>query len=723
MTTESVFSDDATTDVPGMWYVAATTPILYSQVDPHEVFLILGYNLGGGYPDRTSDQSGSEAVGALRPDALVQGSNLQYVSALAIRAPSSPDLADGEMRIEVSTASDVGGGSGHGFTPTALVRGILAIQVLPWRTVHRVPLGDLIDSDAVGWIAPVGFSIDWSVWQSIAAATGIRVALIDPAERTIDDHRLLFDADRGAVDPVDVVDFDARFPAPALAVAATEGPFWIDIEKRGARYGPLRDVIGWESQEIWDEGSRFSFRAVRKGAAIEIEELCEIYAYTIVGGHVTLVGAGIVENIDEAPTETETTLAVSGPGFESELLDDVAPALSFDNATHGDIVASISDLLPTGWELYADPELEELRYSMQLGGDSLLDAIQTCAELSGTRLQFGLGRVIRMRTYYRLLDIVVGALPWEDPENVGAGGEHISARGGNRVTGLRIQRDARQMVTVVEPYGASPELTLAEATEPAPDGYTLDASENTLALDEAVNSYGIRRRKHIFRRLVVDLDDQFLRVDGANRLLALAAGRLQQYGKPVVFHHVTVSRPQQLIQPFALLEARIFRGSVQIADSYRVGDVTTSYSAETGIQQSLTLASDQIVRAVDDERLLARRLLDMVAGLDSAGEDRPVDFVGVIRTPDQIDSIGVPAVFVAGPDDQVVATITVEKNGGGTSLSRTVDEGQPQSIDAGLPVDISDAVLLRGTHRLRVKGTPTPAIAIEMTARISVRGA
>ena len=408
MAIRSLFNDQASIDVAGIWFVSRTTPILYPQPRPDELYIILGYNLGNPYPNLTPDQSGSEAVDPVDADALAAGTPTRYVTDFAIRAESSPGAEDGMIRLQMGDASDAAPAGSQPLTANALEQGVLAIQARPSNAVYTINLADFVSGGAFAWLDPPSMRIGAEVWSVVTASTEIRTVIFDSADAGIDGANHLYDDESAQPAPVDLSDSELAsiFPGPPAPAAETAAALWIDIVTAGVRYGPLRDIASWEQQEIWNEGSRFSFTAVKKEAALQVDSLSEVYAYSLVGGHVTLVGAGLILDIEETPGETETTISVTGVGFEHELLMQPPVALAFADTSHDIVVNALAALLPSEWSLEADPAIRGKRLTSRITGKSLLDAIRKCAEFFGTTLQFGFGRIIRMRTYYTPLAIV-----------------------------------------------------------------------------------------------------------------------------------------------------------------------------------------------------------------------------------------------------------------------------------------------------------------------------
>ena len=618
MGTESLFSDDASISVDGIWFVSRTTPIVYTQPNPDEVYLILGYNLGGVYPDRSGDELDSEAVETVAAVALTTGTPIRYVVEWSIRRESTAGAGDGTMRLQMGAASDMmESTASQPFTAAALGRGLVAIQALPYGTVYRLALSDLVDSGGdFDWLEPATLSIGADVWSVISTATEIRTVIYDPNAVTIDSADLLFDTAFGAPQtPLPVrTDLAEIFPGPPAPVAETTNVMWIDIVTAGVRSGPLRDILAWQQEEIWNEGSRFSFTAVEKEASARIESLSEVYAYSIVGGHVTLVGAGLVLTIAEATTQTETTLAVTGVGFEHELLTQPAVDLTFADTSHAAVVSALAALLPAGWSLTADPEIEENRLSLRIFGRSLLDAIRKCADIFGTRLDFAFGREIRMRTYYTDLQVAAS--------NDGGLGARIAT--------ISRRTHATELVTILHPFAADKRARLRDVTETPPDGFELDADAGTITHAASFERYGPRHQEYVFRSLAPEDEDGLGRRRTANLLMDLSVNRLRQYGEPQITYQITLQAPRQMVRPFNLLPMRV--RNPLVADSFRVASVSTTFDQVDELRQSMTLTSQQSVRLVDDVSLLARRLKDIADAVDLGLGAASIVYVGTATT-------------------------------------------------------------------------------------------
>ena len=316
------------------------------------------------------------------------------------------------MRFRTSEdASHFGAGAGPQLTEAA--KNSIYIVFFYGNTSAVWDFSRLDDSDptepfdfSAASVAAAGPANDAALRAAINADTSVIVLLVDGSHPNINMARLEL------ADPPDPPavssDLDLLFPAPPAPAGAM---MWIDVITGGVRYGPLRDILAWQQDEIWNEGSRFAFTAADKDEATSIEALSEIYAYSIVGGNVTVIGAGIVQEVKEHPEQTQTTLAVTGVGFEHELLGRAAVDLEFSDASHETVVGALAVGLPDGWSLHHDPEIAHSRLGLRLSAVSMMAAVRKCAEIFNTRLQFGFSRTIQMGNHYAPLSIVASNDP------------------------------------------------------------------------------------------------------------------------------------------------------------------------------------------------------------------------------------------------------------------------------------------------------------------------
>ncbi len=704
MASGSLFSDDASTAVDGIWFVGRTTPIIYAHPNPDEVYLVLGYDLGSPYPNRTGAALDAEAEDAVDSAALAAGSSVRYVTELAIRNETAARAGDGKIRMQMSTASDATRAeSSHPFEAEALARAQLAIQVLPWYTVYRIPLSQLVDAAGdFDWLDPASLLIGADVWSTVSTATAVRTVIFDPDASTIDDLNLLWDDGIGASGPApqDPAPF---FPAPPAPAGDTVDLMWIDVVTDGVRYGPLRDIAAWQQDEIWNEGSRFSFTAVEKDSAARIEGLSEIYAYGIVGGHVTVIGAGIVLDVAAKREQTQTTLSVSGVGFEHELLGRPGVDLNFSGASHADVVSALAARLPDNWSLHADPEILTTVLALQLSATSLLGAIRKCAELFNTRLQFDFDRTIRMRTYYTPLGIAA-----------------CSDRGlGAHIVDLTRATNAKEVVTVLTPYASDGTPRLADATDPAPEGFVLDADAGTVTHSSAYARYGAWHREHTFRFLAPDDEAAYGRAGTANILLALAVERLRQFGEPQESYAVVLQEMRQLVRPFHRLALKV--RDPRVDDSFRVASVSTTFDQAAGLRQATTVTTQQSVRLVDDISILARRLEDLFEAAALGARASARVYTGVAETTYSRSGGGgaAPVYFVANPGDDVRARFEIERPGSG-GYEYAVDNGRTSGLDVTAALDLSAHIKTLGTHSLAIDLATTPVEASRVRVRVTV---
>ena len=700
----SLFDDVVSIDVDGVWYVARTTPIVYDQVDPDEAHLILGYNLGGLYPDRTAEQGGSIARQPVDDAALSDASVAQYVTRFAFRAPSTAGGVDGAILIDFAGSADAAGAGGQPFTDAVLSRAVLALQLAPWAAVYRIPLRELVSfGGAFGaWVRPDSLEVSQAVWDTVSTATAMRAAIVDPDSVSIDVGGLAYRT--GDDIPANPGSPTVFFPSPHLPIGPTAGPFWVDVVAGGERSGPMVDIISWQSEEIWQQGSNFRFITTAARGSDPIEELAEVYAYTMVGGRPTLIGAGIVETIGETPSQTETALQVAGTGFERELLDQDAPVLAFRDTFHAAAVEDLSALLPDGWSLSSDPEAYDTLVSGQIGGSTLLDALHALAALSGTLLQFSFGRSLHLRRYYAPLAIVA-------TETGGAGGQ---------ISSLTTHRDGRQLVTAVEPYASDLQPRLADATETAPDGFYVDVNANLVVYDTAAAKWGMRRQKIVFDALgTFDEEMEFDAAGLANRLLSLAVIRLTLYGQPIRTHRATISRPEQLIRPFSLLTAR-YRNAV--AGDFRVGGASVQYDRNTGLSQTVTLSEMDPPELYDDMSLLARRMRELRHAVDRATAQQTATYTGEITTPHTGDASdpGGALLFLADLGEEVNVTVSLSNPIEDTTLSLAIDGGLGEAVTVGEKAGLSHRLGYSGLHSIRATADPVPARPLRVSAIVQV---
>ncbi|MDE2901798.1 MAG: hypothetical protein OXP73_02085 [Chloroflexota bacterium] len=477
---------------------------------------------------------------------------------------------------------------------------------------------------------------------------------------------------------------------------------WIDVVTDGERYGPLRDILAWRQDETWNRGSRFAFTAMQKDAAVRIQSLSDIYAYSIVGGHVTAIGAGIVQDIEERPDQGQTTLSVSGVGFEAELLSRTGVDLEFSAASHATIVGALAVLLPGGWSLYPDPEIANDVLGLRLSATSLLSAVRKCAELFNTRLQFGFDRSIQMRTFYSPLEIVAADYP-----GLGAHIVHLTKK-----------TSAKEITTVLTPFAADGKPRLSDATDAAPDGFNLNAAEGTLTNTAALARYGEWHKEHTFRALLPN--DETLGNEGiANILLGLAAERLRLLGEPQETYTIVVQGMRQMIRPFHQLAVKV--RDPYLDDSFRVASVSTTFDQEAGLQQTITVTTRQSIQHVDDLSLLARRLQDLFDATTFAVSANRQVYTGAARTSFSGRGGGGPApvYFAANVGDVVRATFETDSPGAG-QYEYAVNSGDASSLNLFAELDLSADINKNGTQTLTIDLSAVPREPIDILVRVII---
>lgn len=177
MTAVSILANDVSTAYPGIWFVGRTTPTKYIQPNPDEIYLFLGHDLGGTYPDRTD--TAAEASDPVATAALTENAAIRYIAKLAIREESAAGAVDGMMQMQMSLSADrYTAAAASPFTAAAQARAGIALRTEPHGEIYQ--LQDLIDSDGdFGWMTPASLVIGAGICLSC------RRPLVSPPSSTI----------------------------------------------------------------------------------------------------------------------------------------------------------------------------------------------------------------------------------------------------------------------------------------------------------------------------------------------------------------------------------------------------------------------------------------------------------------------------------------------------------------------------------------------------------
>ncbi len=693
MTAVSIFADGVSADYPGIWFVSRTAPIEYSQPTPDEIYVILGDDLGGIYPDRPD--ASAEASDPVDSAALSENAAIRFITQLAIREESAANADDGMMQMQMSSAADMfTAAAASPFTAAARARGRIALRVEPNGDIYQLQLQDLIDGeDEFGWMTPSSLVVGAGIWSVLSAATRVITVLYDPESSSIDAGALevLTPSEPSTPSTPSTLSY-ALPPAPA---GDTQPIMWCDVVTAGVTYGPLRDISAFRMTEKIGEPARFSITVSVKGDAAQIDDLSEVHVYGLIGGHVTLVISGRVITTDEAYTETETVLACACSGFAHDLLFTAPVDRSWVGRRHDEIVSDIAALLPAGWQLNADPEVSIVLPRLDITADTVSDALLQVAEAFGSRLHYSPEKEIWLRRSFSSLPIAAS---------------HDGGQGA-RVKRIKRQSDSRRLITRLRPETADGRRLLAEAGIAASDGLRFEGEE---IVDEASElRYGLRRAVQGYPEAEV-VEGPFGLQAAADLAAVLGMADLKRRSSPRVSYKFSVIDPSQLLRPWQALRVRTHRPPLNA--EMRIENVATQFDGEAW-QQSIDVSADGLALDSDDATLISEAVRDLLRAQDAAvRSSRSENYVGLALTAHS-GSGGQGFFFPASRGDTVTAIIEVPGDGGAYTYALGDKPAAP--LGHGTLVLTAD-ILVDGPQRLVVTRSPTPSEPLTIPVSVTV---
>jgi hypothetical protein len=269
--------------------------------------------------------------------------------------------------------------------------------------------------------------------------------------------------------------------------------FWIDIEtiawvKVGP--GPVISASEWESEDLLDKCGRFQFTMPASDPiTAHLTAKRVVKCYGVINSVVTLVGAGIIDEIATRVSETgEATLVIGGDNIGRELTYRQVGTLALTTtAAPQNIIA----LAPTGWTLDTvnghDVTIKAIAHAFE--GESVLNAFVRLAEITGEHFRISSDRKV---VWIQRID--AGAATASGVRAI-QGGDPIALESNPAVcliTDLEVLQDTYDLITRVYPYGVGngdARATLTGTTK-SWAGYTVSTTNNYICRDAAEVTYG-----------------------------------------------------------------------------------------------------------------------------------------------------------------------------------------------------------------------------------------
>lgn len=480
--------------------------------------------------------------------------------------------------------------------------------------------------------------------------------------------------------------------------------FWIDIQAGdGTKYGagPIGTATGWETTARLDRAGRFSFEMP---AGDPQAALCqakrEAWCWAIVGGAVTLIGAGIIDQLEtQVNPAGAPMLAVGGDDLLRELtyrsvgfMEIVTPAGQASPDALDDIMAEA----PGTWSLdtvggYGATENDVYA---KFAGETVLAALNKVGEHTGEHFRLGSGKQV-VWLQDELTDSGVRAMGQADPGEIGDNDDLCL------ITELSESQGSYDLCTRLFAFGAGngqARVSLADTSVGAHAGYVLDQSNPkgaNLTHSAAFTQYGQIERflswKEISPISNTDADIE----SAANELYAAAYQYLSRYCQVQTSYRLAVTKLEKPVLPgqkIRVIWREVVNGfrAVDIDADLTVLETTTRLSAAglrtVAMQVSTIDAWPQTIAEIIAGQLEEARLMDghpqtfagyYSEGLGNFNVSPTYSAMARFKFDDRITRL--VSAKLRFRTDAFEATVTAAASAGGSSPSSSSGGGSSQS--------------------------------------------
>lgn len=394
--------------------------------------------------------------------------------------------------------------------------------------------------------------------------------------------------------------------------------FWVDVENAsGVRVGkgPLR-AYSWSNDELLSASGAFSFDVsiLDPNIGALTEKRVVVCKYIDRAGTLQVFGGGIVDKITTATAEDGSmSLHVEGNDLTRELMGRSVGALDLSGVGGAGVANGptlIMALAPAGWSIANGTTLKNVYVGYD--GESVLSALIRCGEHIGEHWRLGSGRVIEwLRTSSTFAASGVRAVQHVN-DVVGIEAVDTIAL----ITSFEEVSDASDLVTRVIPRGSGTggvTLTLVNATNTPPAGYTLDKPSNYVRRDAAEISYGRIERALDFKEIGPLSNSTADLQAAANMLLQASIEHLRRYGTPQKFYKIGLANASKLLRPGTTMHV-VFRKVENGVVLYDLNGVFNVLAVKNVITPEGAHTSEVTVSTIDrmpqsDSEYLARQVM------------------------------------------------------------------------------------------------------------------
>lgn len=377
--------------------------------------------------------------------------------------------------------------------------------------------------------------------------------------------------------------------------------FWVDIEDgSGNRYGdgPLRARVFRVKKPLSESGD-FAFDILGGDpniGALQIKRVA-ICRYIDANGSTQTLGGGIIDKI-VAQLDPSGLLVyqVSGNDLTRELFYRSVGSLKLESAGVG--VTNGPDLImayaPAGWTINSGSTSSPVY--LGFAGESVLAALIKCAENAGEHWRLGSGREIDwiglpasfVSSGVRAVQHLNDAISAESLASLAV------------VMAMSETHDSAEVLSRVIPIGAGiggAATTLANATDPAPSGYTLDTVNNYLKQNAAEAAYGRIEKSIEFKNLGPLGSTVTDAASASNALLQAAYQHLERFKAPAKFYDVSIWT-NAVLEPGQTIQI-IYRKLIDSAVVFDLNDEFIVLSVEQTIDEQGLSTTKMMVATID----------------------------------------------------------------------------------------------------------------------------
>lgn len=395
--------------------------------------------------------------------------------------------------------------------------------------------------------------------------------------------------------------------------------FWVDLENSaGVRVGsgPLR-ASEWHQTAPLSSSGRFSFQVGIADPNIDVlrEKLTAICKYIDMDGNLVTFGGGVIDKITtNIAADGSVHLAIEGNDLIRELTYRSVGALDLSGLAGAGVDNAptlIMALAPGNWSVTNGSTLQNIYAGFD--GESVLSALTRCGEHIGEHWRLGAGRVVEwLGPATAFAASGVRAVQHSNNPAMLEGYKKIAI-----ITALEEVRDAADVISRVIPRGAGnggAVLTLANATDTPPTGYTLNVALNYVRRDVTETTYDRIERTLDFKEIGPLSNTTADLQAAANMLLQASVEHLRRYGTPPKFYRLSLANVSALLKPGTTIHV-VYRKTMNSAvlydlnDTFNVLEVGSSISAEGAHTSEITISSIDRM-PISDSEYLARQIME-----------------------------------------------------------------------------------------------------------------